>query len=84
LIDWLMDRTGAVELSYLDSLPQALDVLANPKRLAQLATNADAARVMYGVERQALRLTKFYQVVGSQSSSVEKAVFSNGRNYSQV
>jgi len=68
LIDWLMDRTGAVELSYLDSLPQALDVLANPKRLALLATNADAARVMYGVERQALRLTKFYQVVGSQAA----------------
>jgi hypothetical protein len=65
LIDWLMMRTGAAELCYLDSLPEALKVLSLPERIAELSSCAEQARASYGVDRQAERLTRFYREVGS-------------------
>jgi hypothetical protein len=69
LVHFLMNRTGAAEVSFLDNISEALNVMLQPGRLELLAQHAERGRERYGIDRQARRLIRFYQGVAGIGDS---------------
>lgn len=75
LIDFLIARTGAAEITFLDNIGRALDALNSPERLELLSQQADKGREMYGMDRQAIRLIRYYtKVAGLDAQSYRSLV----------